>query len=276
MKVKLVPDRESYKRMSTEELREAFLITDLFEAGKAQLYYVDVDRAVVGSVVPTNQMLKLETSKELASNFFAERREIGVINIGEPGVVTVDGNKFELQHRDSLYIGRGSKEISFESANASRPAQFYLQSYPAHHPFPTKLIKKEKANQVHLGSEKDANKRTIFQPIRPGIVESCQIVMGFTELAEGCVWNTMPPHTHLRRSEIYLYFDLAENACVFHFMGETSSTRHFVMSNGQAVISPSWSIHCGAGTSRYSFIWGMGGENQEFTDMDGIKMSELR
>ncbi len=276
MNVRLVADRIRYKRMTSDELRQSYLLTELFAPGEVQMHYVDVDRAVVASVVPTSKALSLETAKELASDFFTERREIGVINIGEAGVVTVDGEPYDMKNRDSLYIGRGKRDIKFESKDGAKPAKFYLQSYPAHTAFPTKLVSQEEANKVELGSREAANKRTIYQPIRPGIVESCQIVMGFTELDDGCVWNTMPPHTHLRRSEIYLYFDLPENARMFHFMGEPSDMRHLVLQNCQAVISPSWSIHCGAGTFKYSFIWCMGGENQEFTDMDGVKMEELR
>lgn len=276
MEIKYLADRTSYKRMTTEELRASYLIENLFEPGHIQLYYVDVDRTIVGSVVPVKEKLALASAKELAAGYFAERREIGVINIGEKGMITVDGTKFEIGRKDCLYIGRGSKEIGFESANPASPAKFYLMSYPAHHAYPAKLITKADAHKVELGSGPEANRRTIYQMIRPGVTESCQIVMGFTELAEGSIWNTMPPHTHERRSEVYLYFDLAENARVFHFMGEPRETRSLVLQNGQAAISPSWSIHAGAGTGNYSFIWCMGGENQEFTDMDFVEMGELR
>ncbi len=276
MEIKYVADKISYKRMTTAELRESYLVENLFETGKIQLYYVDVDRTIVGSITPASEKLSLSGAKELAADYFAERREIGIINIAENGTISVDGKQFELKNKDCLYIGRGSKEIAFTSSNPSNPAKFYLMSYPAHQAYPSKLITKKEANKVELGSGREANKRIIYQMIRPGVAESCQIVMGFTELAEGSIWNTMPPHTHERRSEVYMYFDLPENARVFHFMGEPLETRSLVLKNGQAVISPSWSIHAGAGTSNYTFIWCMGGENQEFDDMDFVEMSGLR
>lgn len=276
MKIKYIADRNSYKRMTTEELRKSYLIENLFEAGKIRLNYLDVDRVIVGSVVPTSKSLTLSSAKELASKYFAERREIGVINIGKPGTITVDGKQFDIKNKECLYIGRGSKKITFSSAKTKSPAKYYLQSYPAHKEYPTKLIKKEEANKVALGSDSEANKRVIYQMIRPGVTESCQIVMGYTELAEGNIWNTMPPHTHERRSEVYMYFDLTKKERVFHFMGEPNETRSLFMKNGDAVISPSWSIHAGAGTGNYSFIWCMGGENQEFDDMDFVTMDRLR
>lgn len=276
MEIKYVGDKISYKRMTTAELRDSYLLENLFETGEIQLYYVDVDRTIVGSIVPVSEKLSLSGAKELAADYFAERRELGVINIGSSGTIAVDGKQFELGNKDCLYIGRGSKEITFMSSNPNSPAKFYLMSYPAHQVYPAKLITKKEANKVELGSGREANKRIIYQMIRPGVAESCQIVMGFTELAEGSIWNTMPPHTHERRSEVYMYFDLPESARVFHFMGEPLETRSLVLKNGQAVISPSWSIHAGAGTSNYTFIWCMGGENQEFTDMDFVEMSGLR
>jgi 4-deoxy-L-threo-5-hexosulose-uronate ketol-isomerase len=276
MEIKYVGDKNSYKRMTAAELRESYLLENLFEMGKIQLYYLDVDRTIVGSIVPASEKLTLSSAKELAADYFALRREIGIINIGESGTISVDGKQFELGNKDCLYIGRGSKEIAFMSSNPDTPAKFYLMSYPAHQTYQTKLITKKEANKVELGSGREANKRIIYQMIRPGVAESCQIVMGLTELAEGSVWNTMPPHTHQRRSEVYMYFDLPENARLFHFMGEPLETRSLVMKNGQAVISPGWSIHAGAGTGNYTFIWCMGGENQEFTDMDFVEMRDLR
>ncbi len=275
MNVKFLPDRSRYPDMTTSQLRDGYLITDLFVPGEIRLNYMDLERAVVGSAVPTETTLKLATSKELAAAYFAERRELGVINIGAEGTVTVGDQDFLLQNRDSLYVGQGSEQVGFSSRSPAEPAQFYLLSYPAHQAYPTRLVTKAEANRVELGSKKGANQRTIFQSICPGVTESCQLVMGFTELAEGCVWNTMPPHTHLRRSEVYMYFDLAADARVFHLMGDPAETRSLVIQDRQAVFSPSWSIHCGAGTSNYTFIWGMGGENQEFTDMDGVQMAEL-
>ena len=269
-------DRERYRRMTTSELRESYMVEGMFVPGEVTLCYTDVDRAIVGSAVPLGDALTLPVHKELASDFFAQRREIGVINIGGAGKVTVDGETHDVANRDSLYIGRGSKEVEFLSDSAGNPAQYYILSYPAHAAYPTKLVKQSDAKRMDLGSLEECNERIIHQSIRPGIVDTCQIVMGFTQLAPGSVWNTMPPHTHRRRSEIYVYFDLDESSNVFHFMGEPDETRSLVVRNGEAVVSPSWSLHCAAGTRNYTFIWGMGGENQEFDDMDHIDTKTLR
>jgi 4-deoxy-L-threo-5-hexosulose-uronate ketol-isomerase len=276
METKYLPDAERYPRLTTEELRAGYLVQNLFQPGTVQLVYTDLDRAVLGGVVPTTNELTLETSKELASSYFAERREIGVINVGGKGSVAVDGKEFVLTKRDCLYIGRGSKQIAFSSANAQEPAWFYLVSYPAHATHPARLATPTEAATVDLGTQRDANQRTIRKYIHTGGITSCQLVMGFTELKEGSVWNTMPPHTHTRRTEIYLYFDLVSDAAVFHFMGRAQETRSLVVRNGEAVLSPPWSMHCGAGTRRYSFVWAMGGENQEFTDMDQIAVKDLK
>ena len=277
MDVRYTADQMRYQTMDTKSLRESFLLENLFEKNTINLTYTDVDRAIIGAAVPGSASLKLEaTKKEMAAEYFAERREIGVINVGAAGVVTVDDKEYKLDNKDGLYIGRGSREISFASADAKNPAKFYIQSYPAHTDFPTKLIKKADANPVHLGSMEEANKRTIYQYIHENGVKSCQLVMGFTQLEPGSIWNTMSAHTHQRRTEIYMYFDMGENDLVFHFMGKPDATRHLVIRNGQVALSPSWSLHAGAGTKNYSFIWGMGGENQEFTDMDGIPMPELK
>ena len=269
-------DRNSYRRMTTSELRETNLVDGMFVPGKVTLCYTDVDRAIVGSAVPLKVPLTLPVHKELASDFFAQRREIGVVNIGGSGRVRVDGETFAVDNRDSLYIGRGSKDIEFSSDSEASPARYYILSYPAHAEYPTTRVKRSEATRLDLGSIEECNKRIIHQSIRPGIVETCQIVMGFTQLAPGSVWNTMPPHTHRRRSEIYMYFDLDETSNVFHLMGEPDETRSLVVRNGEAVVSPSWSIHTGAGTRNYTFVWGMGGENQEFDDMDHIDMETLR
>ncbi len=269
-------DRNSYRRMTTSELREAYLVNGMFVPGEVTLCYTDVDRAIVGSAVPLKDSLTLPVHKELAADFFAQRREIGVINIGGSGKVSVDGETFDVDNRDSLYIGRGSKDVEFVSNFEDSPAQFYILSYPAHTDYPTKLVKQADAKRLDLGSREECNERIIHQSIRPGIVDTCQIVMGFTHLATGSIWNTMPPHTHRRRSEIYMYFDLDETSNVFHLMGEPDETRSLVVRNGEAVVSPSWSMHSGAGTRNYTFIWGMGGENQEFDDMDHIDMEALR
>lgn len=269
-------DRNSYRRMTTGELRDSYMVDGIFVPGEVTLCYTDIDRAIVGSAVPLGDPLTLPVHKELASDFFAQRREIGVINIGGAGKVVVDGETFDVENRDSLYIGRGSKDVEFLSDSADDPAQYYILSYPAHAAYPTTLVKQSDAKRMDLGSTEECNERVIHQSIRPGIVDTCQIVMGFTQLAPGSIWNTMPPHTHRRRSEIYMYFDLDEASNVFHFMGEPDETRSLVVRNGEAVVSPSWSLHCAAGTRNYTFIWGMGGENQEFDDMDHIDLKTLR
>ena len=276
MKFLFTADRNSYRRMTTDELREGHLINGLFKPGEVVLSYTDVDRAIVGSAVPKREPLVLPVHKELASDFFAQRRELGLINIGGPGKVLVDGETFEVNNRDSLYIGRGSKDVQFTSDSEASPANYYLLSYPAHARYPSALVSQADAAHLQLGSAETCNKRSIYQSIRPGIVDTCQIVMGFTQLAPGSVWNTMPPHTHRRRSEIYMYFDLDEDCNVFHFMGQPGETKSLVVRNGEAVVSPSWSIHSGVGTRNYTFVWGMGGENQEFDDMDHVAPRDLR
>jgi len=275
MDVRYTIGKDEYKRMTTDELRDAFLV-DLFEAGKVNLLYCEVERAIVGAAVPTGSALKLEAGKELAADYFCQRREVGVLNIGGSGTVTVDGTAYEMEDLDGLYIGRGSEEISFASADAAAPARFYLISYPAHTEYPTTLAKKADANALELGTVEDSNKRTIYQYIHENGIKSCQLVMGFTALEPGCVWNTMPCHTHERRTEVYLYFGLDDASRVFHMMGPGDETRHIVVGNEQAVISPMWSIHSGCGTKAYTFCWGMGGENQRFDDMDHIQVGELR
>jgi len=277
MEVRYTADQVRYKTMTTTELRQSFLLENLFQPGRIDLIYSDLDRAIVGSAVPLDKELSLEaTKKEMAAAYFAERREIGVFNIGAAGVIKVNDKSFELNNRDGLYIGQGSRTIIFSSKNNRQPAQFYLQSYPAHMAYPTTLIRMADANQVHAGSPEEANKRTIYQYIHVHGAQSCQLVMGYTQLQVGSIWNTMSTHTHQRRTEIYLYFDLDNQDIVFHFLGEPDETRHLVVRNGQAVMSPSWSIHSGVGTRKYAFIWGMGGENQEFTDMDAVAMDKLK
>ncbi|MGH7451561.1 MAG: 5-dehydro-4-deoxy-D-glucuronate isomerase [bacterium] len=276
MKILPAIDPIRTKSLTTSELREAFLLEDLFQSDVIKLAYSENDRAIIGSAVPIKEKLPLQTSKELAANYFAQRREIGVLNIGGAGQISVDKNVFNLANRDMLYIGKGAKEIVFSSEKAAELAAFFLLSFPAHQSYPTKLMCFAEAEAVRLGSPEGANQRTIYKYIHPGGIQSCQLVMGFTQLKSGSIWNTMPPHTHARRMEVYMYFDLPDNARVFHFMGQPEETRHLVIANRQAVISPSWSIHCGAGTSAYSFCWGMGGENQAFEDMDAVRMEQLR
>ena len=275
MKFLHTADKQRYRRMTTPELREAYLVDDIFMPGEVTLCYTDVERSIVGGAVPTNESLGLPVHKELASDYFAQRRELGVINIGKPGVVEVDGERFEVGHRDSLYIGRGSREVSFSSEDAADPAQFYFVSYPAHKEYPCRLVRRDEANRIELGSMEECNDRVINQSLIPGIVDTCQLVMGFTELAPGSNWNTMPVHTHRRRTEVYLYFDMSDDQCVFHLMGEPDETRTLVVRNGQAVASPSWSIHSGVGTRNYTFVWAMGGENQDFPDMDHVNMKDV-
>ncbi len=276
MEVRHPADPVRFQRMTSEELRKTFLVENLFQPGEIAMVYSHIDRAIVGSVVPTNKPLRLEASKkEMAAEYFAQRREIGVINIGGDGSILVDGKEFTMKNRDGLYIGRGSKEIDFSSNNPGEPAKFYFVSYPAHRDFPTTHAKIADALPAKLGSLKDSNQRTIYKYIHPAGIKSSQLVMGLTQLEEGSVWNTMPAHTHQRRSEIYMYFDLDQDSLVFHFMGDPGETRHIVIRDGQAVISPSWSIHSGAGSRNYTFIWSMGGENQDFDDMDWVEMENL-
>ncbi len=276
MELHYIRDKESYKRMTTEELRSAYMLSDLFGSDEMTLHYIDIDRTIVGSAVPVKDTLTLSSADELRAEYFAERREIGVVNIGGSGSISVDGETFDLDKLDCLYIGRGSRVIEFSSADVNRPAKFYLMSYPAHTTYPTRMIGQKEAEVLELGSDSECNKRTLYKLICPGVAESCQIVMGITLLADGNVWNTMPPHTHDRRSEVYMYFDCDPSTRVFHFMGEPAETRHLVLQNGDATISPSWSVHAGSGTSNYSFIWCMGGENQDFADMDFIEMERLK
>lgn len=276
MNVRHAADPVRYARLSTEELRESFLVDTLFAEDSISMIYSDQDRAIVGSAVPAASTLSLESAPELRAETFCERRELGVLNIGGPGTVTVDGAEHPLAARDGLYVGRGSKTITFASDSAEAPARYYLLSFPAHAAHPTVRIRQSEAEAVRLGSRESANQRTIYKLIHPGGARSCQLVLGFTVLEPGSVWNTMPPHTHDRRMEVYLYFDLPPGGRVFHFMGRPEATRHLVVAEGQAVISPSWSIHCGVGTGAYTFCWGMGGENQAFDDMDPVTLDQLR
>lgn len=276
MEVRFSTDPRGFRSMTSEDLRKAFLIESLFVPDSIPMVYSDIDRSITGSAVPVKNRLQLLSSKkEMAADYFAERREIGVINIGAEGIVTVDGKEHLLPPRDALYVGRGAKEILFGSKNPSHPARFYFVSYPAHAPYPTRHVPFAAAETVRLGSQKDANKRTIHKIIHPNAFPTCQLVMGLTELEEGNVWNTMPPHTHQRRSEVYMYFNLPPAALVVHMMGEPGETKHIVTRNEQAVLSPSWSIHAGVATQAYTFIWAMGGENQVFDDMDGVDVTKL-
>lgn len=277
MEVRYSIHPEHIKRMTTDELRKAFLIDTLFKSDSVEMIYSEIDRAIVGTAIPDSNSLTLTASKkEMAADYFAERREIGVINIGNKGKILIDGSEFILDKEDMLYIGRGVKSIIFDKFDKLNIPVFYFVSYPAHKSYPTKLIKKSEAEKVNLGIQSDANVRTINKYIQPKNLESCQLVMGMTELAEGSIWNTMPVHTHQRRSEIYMYYNINDDALVFHFMGEPKETRHIIIKNREAVISPIWSIHSGCGTKNYSFVWAMGGENQDFADMDGIQINEMK
>jgi len=268
------------KDYDTKRLRDEFLIEKLFVSDDITATYSHIDRIIVMGAMPVSQVIDLEKNvdceKNLGVNYFLERRELGIINIGGSGIVTIDTVEYKLERLNGLYIGKESKNVTFKSDDSSKPAKFYICSTPAHTKFETRLITLETANRVELGSIETSNKRVLYQFIHPDILETCQLSMGCTVLDTGCVWNSMPCHTHERRMEVYMYFDLSEDNIALHLMGEPQETRHIVMKNEQAVISPSWSIHSGCGTSNYSFIWSMAGENRTFTDMDHIKTSDLR
>ncbi len=264
------------KSFNTQQLRENFLAEDLFQQDKIKLVYTHYERYIVGGVVPINHTLALNAIDPLKAQNFLDRRELGIINVGDTGIVVVDGEEFVLNNKEALYVGAGNKLVTFTSVNKNSPARFYLNSAPAHKSYPTKKITREDANVLELGSLETSNERTIYQLIINGVVETCQLQMGMTCLKPGSVWNTMPAHQHDRRMEAYLYFDLSEDQAVSHFMGEPKETRLIWTGNEQAVISPAWSIHSGAGTSNYSFIWGMAGENLDYDDMDKYMPNELR
>ncbi len=277
MEVRYIPNQSAFKASSTEELRKNLLINTLFTPGKVELIYSELDRAIVGSAVPENKELYLESSKqEMGAEYFTERREIGIINVGSKGFIKVDDLTYVVDSKDGLYVGRGNHKIFLGSADADLPAQFYFVSYPAHHTYPTEKIQFDLVASTHPGSKNECNERTIHKFIHPDGVKSCQLVMGLTELDEGSVWNTMPSHTHQRRSEVYMYFGLDENSFVVHLMGEPLETRHIIIRDKEAVINPSWSIHSGVGIRNYSFIWAMGGENQVFDDMDWVESKKLK
>ena len=276
MDIRFSTDPERYRSMSTAELRKMFLVDSLFTDDEVTMVYSDIDRSIIGSAVPVKKRLVLLSSKkEMAAEYFAERREIGIINIAGDGVIAADGREFAMSHKDALYIGRGTREVAFASLNPERPANFYFVSFPAHQTYPTTHAKFGDAEPAKLGSAKDANKRTIYKYIHPQGIKSCQLVMGLTELEEGSVWNTMPAHTHQRRSEVYMYFNVAQDAVVFHMIGPPDETKHLVIRDRQVALSPSWSIHSGVATQAYSFIWAMAGENQVFDDMDWVPMKTL-
>lgn len=267
---------DDVKHYTTDELRKHFLIKEVFIADEVNLVYSHYDRIIAGGIMPVNKALELESGKELASSYFLELREMGAINIGGKGYIMLDGTKYEMDYQDGIYIGRGTKDIKFCSYDANHPAKFYINSSPAHKEYPTVHIPLAKAQKVHMGDAKNLNVRTINQYVHPAVCKSCQLVMGMTILEPGSVWNTMPTHTHARRMEVYFYFNLSADDFVIHLMGEPQETRHIIIRNEQAVISPSFSIHSGVSTSHYTFIWGMCGENQTFTDMDHVLNTELK
>jgi len=266
---------EAVKQYDTQQLRNEFLIDDLMQENEIVLTYSHYDRYIAGSAVPVKD-LTLETIDPLKAGYFLERREMGIINVGGSGSILVDGTSYELGFKDALYIGSGNKEVIFKSDDSKNPAKFYINSAPAHTTYPTVKVSLEQANKLQLGTMETANHRTVNQMIIGSVVTTCQLQMGMTELRPGSVWNTMPAHVHDRRMEVYFYLDIPENQAVCHFMGQPQETRHIWMNNHQAVISPPWSIHSGSGTSNYTFIWGMAGENLDYGDMDVCKITDLR
>lgn len=276
LEIRNASNPKDVKHYTTDRLREEFHISKLFTRDNIRMVYSHIDRIITAGIMPVNEELCLKGGKELASDYFLERREMGCINIGGKGIITVDGTEYEMNERDGIYIGMGNKEISFKCIDKQNPPKFYVSSCPAHKSYPIVKIDITKAKKVPCGSVEECNKRVINQYIHPEVIKSCQLAMGLTELETGSNWNTMPTHTHDRRMEVYLYLDMGEDDAVFHMMGEPDETRHIIMHNEEAVISPSWSIHSGVGTKNYSFIWAMCGENQEFTDMDFIETKDLR
>lgn len=272
--------KEPFSRMNTRELRKEFLVTNIFKADEVSVVYSHIDRIVVMGAMPVKKTVDLKSGfdpmKDFGVDFFLQRREMGIINIGGSGTVNADGKSYKINNYDAMYIGAGIKDISFSSDDAKSPAKFYMTSSPAHTPYPVKVIPLSEAKHVKAGSADDANERTINQYIHPDVLDTCQLSMGLTHLEKGSVWNTMPAHTHERRMEVYFYFDVPENQTVFHFMGEPQETRHIIVHNDEAVINPSWSIHSGCGTTNYTFIWAMCGENRTYTDQDWIKTEDLR
>jgi 4-deoxy-L-threo-5-hexosulose-uronate ketol-isomerase len=264
------------KKFDNQRLRDEFLVKDLFIDDQINLVYSDYDRFIVGGALPSAKSLKLETIDPLKSQYFLERREIGIINIGGKAIISVDGKKFEVDYKEAIYIGQGNKNVEFVSTDKSKPAKMYINSAPAHKAYPTKLVTLKDAIVQEMGSMETSNSRRINKLIVNGVVETCQLQMGMTDFQPGSVWNTMPAHTHSRRMEAYFYFEVPEKQAVCHFMGQPQETRHIWLQNEQAVISPSWSIHAGVGTAKYSFIWGMAGENLDYGDMDICQPADLR
>lgn len=280
MDIRYSVGKEQFKRMTAEELRDEFLVRNIFQANDVSAVYSHIDRIVTMGAMPTTEKIDIEKNidamKDFGVSYFLERRELGIVNIGGAGFIEADGKRFELKGRDALYVPQGTKSVLLGSADGTNPAKFYMNSAPAHRPFPIKLITSNDAKHLNLGSKEGCNERVINQYIHPDVLETCQLSMGLTQLAPGSVWNTMPAHTHERRMEVYFYFDIAEDEAVFHFMGSPSETRHIAVHNDEAVINPSWSIHAGCGTKNYTFIWSMVGENRTYTDQDAIRTRDLR
>jgi len=276
MEIRFQNSPSETKGMTTEQLRENFLVENLMQDDKIKLVYSHYDRVIIGGVKPVNKAIELPNHAELKAEYFLERRELGIINVGGEGEIIADNKNYPLNQLECLYLGKGTKEVSFKSTDPQNPALFYLMSAPAHQAYPNKKSTKAEASPVELGDTTTSNKRIIYKYIHLDGIQSCQLVMGLTVLEKGSVWNSVPPHTHTRRMEIYFYFNLAEGQSIFHFMGEPQQTRHIVMKNYDAVISPPWSVHFGSGTSNYGFIWGMAGENQAFTDMDPAPVTSLK
>lgn len=276
MEIRFQSSPKEVRGMCTEELRSNFLIPQLMKKDELTLVYSHYDRVIIGGVKPVSGKVILANEAELRADYFLERRELGIINVSGAGTVEADGVSYELNKLDAVYLGKGTKEVSFSSKSATDPACFFLMSTTAHHSYPNRKMTKEEAAPVNLGETATANKRTIYKYIHADGIQSCQLVMGLTVLAEGSVWNSVPPHTHTRRMEAYFYFDVPEQHRIFHLMGEPTETRHIVMANHEAVISPPWSVHCGPGTTNYGFIWAMAGENYTFTDMDPVAIAEMK
>ena len=276
MEIRFQNSPKEVKGMSTEELRSNFLIQQLMKADALSLVYSHYDRVIVGGVKPVQQKVPLHNEAELRADYFLQRRELGIINLGGQGVVEADGVSYELNKLDALYLGKGTQSVEFASKTKIDPASFFLMSATAHHTYPNTKMTKEEASPVNLGETATANKRTIYKYMHVDGIQSCQLVMGLTVLEKGSVWNSVPPHTHTRRTEVYFYFDLPQQHRVFHLMGEPTETRHLVMANHEAVISPPWSVHCGSGSANYGFIWAMAGENLTFTDMDPVAIADMR
>jgi 4-deoxy-L-threo-5-hexosulose-uronate ketol-isomerase len=276
MQIRFESSRKEVSQMNTEALRENFLVPDIFENDKINFVYTHYDRVMIGGAIPVTTSLKLETYDALKANYFLERREIGIINIGGDGKITADGNTFEISKLGCVYVGKGTQEVTLSSNDPANPAVFYLLSSPAHQAYPARLFTKEDATPVTIGSPETSNHRTIYKYIHLDGIQSSQLVMGLTVLQTGSVWNTMPSHIHDRRMEAYCYFDVPQNHRILHLMGEPSETRHLWVADRQAIISPPWSVHSGCGTSNYSFIWGMAGENKDYTDMDSVAIADLK